>query len=63
VGIRAAIILALSAVAVAGMHILNNRSELGRENSEYRNRMQDKNDLIGDLQQELSGKNGGCQVE
>ena len=61
VGIRAAIIMAIGGIIVAGMYIWNNRSELKQSNNNYKDEIKNKNDLISDIQQQLSQKNSEIQ--
>jgi len=61
VGIRAAIIMAVGGIIVAGMYIWNNRSELKQSNDDYKDEIKNKNDLISKLQQKLSQKDSEIQ--
>ena len=56
VGVKAAIITSLAIVIVAGMNILNNRSQLKQENTNYKATIGTKNTKISELQQKLSSK-------
>ena len=56
VGIRAAFILALGGITVAGMNIWNDRSELKQSNVNYTTDNKVKTDRIAKLEQQLSQK-------
>jgi len=61
VGIRAAIILALGGIVVAGMNIWNDRSELKQSNVAFENDNKAKTDRITKLEQHLSQKDAVIQ--
>lgn len=61
VGVKAAIIIAVGSIIVAGMNIWHDRSEIKQNNEEYRNEIKNKNNLIDELNQQLSQKNSEIQ--
>jgi len=61
VTVKAAIITAFAGVMVAGMYILNNRSQIKQDNKNYEVEINKKNTKINELQQELSSKNAEIQ--
>ncbi len=59
--VKAAIIFVIGSVIVAGMYILNNRSQIKQDNEKYKLEIDTKNTKINNLQQELSSKNAEIQ--
>lgn len=61
VGVKAAAILVVGSIIVAGMHIWNSRSQMAQDNKNYKTEIDQKNTNIGKLQRDLSSKNTEIQ--
>lgn len=61
VGVRAAIILAVGGIIVAGINIWNGRSQMAKDNKTYKADLDKNRTKINELQQQLSNKNGEVQ--
>jgi len=61
VGVRAAFIIAISGIVVAGMNIWHSRSKLKQDNENYQKEINSKNGHINTLEQQISQKTAEIQ--